>query len=130
MIRRASGMLALVAALVLTGCASEVARSGVAFQPSLATPRQTLEVSSPVTLTLSTGYQRSILAGSRWEHVGFVPQGDVYRPVGNVLTIEGANMHEAFLVLRDGRVVGFYLPGERAYSALDPATRITYKTVN
>lgn len=85
---------------------------------------------SLVTLTLSTGYQRSLLTGSRWEHVGSVPQGDVYRPVGTVFTIEGANMHEAYLVIRGDSVVGFYLPGEKSYSALQPAARIAYKTVN
>jgi hypothetical protein len=47
-----------------------------------------------------------------------------------VFTIEGANTHEANLVVRDNRIVGFYLPAERAFAPLEPATRISYKTVN
>jgi hypothetical protein len=123
-------MLALAAAFILGGCASEVVRSGVEFRPAPATGRQSIDMGSLVTVTLGTGYQRSILTGSRWERVGSVPQGDVYRPVGTVFTIEGANTHEAFLVIRDSQIVGFYLPGERSFSPLEPATRISYKTVN
>ena len=54
---------------------------------------------------------------------------DVVILLGTVFTIEGANMHEAYLVLREGRVVGFYLPGERAFSALEPPAPMTYKTI-
>ena len=129
MIWRRCPLLALAVAFILQGCASEVARSGVAFRPAQAKMRRTLEVGSLLTLTLATGYQRSVPTGSRWEYTGSVPQGEVYRPVGTVFTIEGANMHEAYLVLREGRVVGFYLPGERAFSALEPPAPMTYKTI-
>ena len=50
--------------------------------------------------------------------VGRVAQGLVLKPTQTVLTIEGAHMHEAYAVHRDGQLVGFYLPVERAYSAL------------
>jgi hypothetical protein len=119
----------LAAALIVVGCASEVVRSGVAFEPAGAKSRRTIEMSGLVTVMQAT-YQRSILTGSRWERAGSVPQGEVYRPIGTVFTIEGANTHEAYLVIRDNQLVGFYLPGERAYAPLEPATRITYKTVN
>lgn len=122
-------MLALAAAFILEGCASEVLRSSVVFRPAEAATRRTIEMGSLVTVMQAT-YQRSILTGSRWEHAGSVPQGEVYRPVGTVFTIEGANTHEAYLVVRDSQLVGFYLPGERAYAPLEPATRITYKIVN
>ncbi|MFX8297360.1 hypothetical protein ABTL30_20295, partial [Acinetobacter baumannii] len=57
--------------------------------------------------------------------VGTVPQGVVYRPVGTIFTIEGRQVHEAYLVIADQRLVGFYLPGEQAYSPLSTAVPIT-----
>lgn len=128
MIRQVGWTLALAAACILSGCASEVVRSGVDFKPAAA--RRTIEMGSLATLTLATGYQRSVLTGSRWEYAGSVPQGEVYRPVDTVFTIEGANTHEACLVVRDSRIVGFYLPAEKSFSALEPAARITYKAIN
>jgi hypothetical protein len=35
-----------------------------------------------------------------------------------VFTLEGANIHEAWLVIRGAALVGFYLPAERAFSPL------------
>lgn len=105
-------------------------RSSVEFRGADVSKRAPIEVTGLVTLSLGTGYQRNIITGSRWERVGTVPQGDVYRPVGTVFTIEGANMHEAFLVVRDSKVVGFYLPGEGAFSTLDPPVMLPFKTMN
>jgi predicted acetyltransferase len=43
-------------------------------------------------------------------------EGQVYKPVDGVFTVEGAQVHEAHLVLEGDRLVGFYLPVERAFS--------------
>lgn len=69
-------------------------------------------------MKLPTGYQREIRKGSLWRSAGSIPQGEVLRPVGTVFTIEGRQVHEAWLVLSDQKLVGFYLPGDQAYSAL------------
>jgi hypothetical protein len=61
--------------------------------------------------------------------VGLLPQGQVFRPVGTVFTIEGANMHEAFLVIQDARLVGFYLPGEHAFAPLETGIELEFKTL-
>jgi hypothetical protein len=63
-------------------------------------------------------YPRTLAAGSRWRHVGAVPAGEVYRPVGGVFTIEGRQVHEAYLVVSKSALVGFYLSGESRYSDL------------
>ena len=60
-------------------------------------------------------------AGSRWRFAGVIPQGGVYRAAQGVLTVEGANIHEAYLVIRERQVVGFYLPVEQAFSPLGEA---------
>ncbi|HZY01981.1 MAG TPA: hypothetical protein VFF02_00675 [Anaeromyxobacteraceae bacterium] len=100
------------------GCAAELKRAPVAFTPPASAEPRTLRVRETVPLTPSTGYTRYVKAGSTWRLAGSLPQGDVYRPVGDVFTVEGANVHEAYLVLAQGRVVGFYLPGEAAYAPL------------
>lgn len=100
------------------GCAAELKRAPVAFTPPASAEPRTLRVRETVPLTPSTGYTRYVKAGSTWRLAGSLPQGDVYRPVGDVFTVEGANVHEAYLVLAQGRVVGFYLPGESAYAPL------------
>ena len=52
---------------------------------------------------------------------GAIAQGTVYRAAQGVFTLEGANIHEAYLVLRGQELVGFYLPVEQAFSPLkDP----------
>lgn len=53
-----------------------------------------------------------------------MPQGDVYRPVGTIFTIEGRKVHEAYLVIRDRTLGGFYLPGEQNYSPLSTAVAL------
>lgn len=100
------------------GCVAELSRAPVGFTPVTSAEPRTLRVREAVSVTPSTGYTRVIKAGSTWRLVGSLPQGDVYRPVGDVFTVEGANVHEAYLVVTQGRVVGFYLPGEVAFAPL------------
>ena len=75
-------------------------------------------IRSDVDIRLSTGYRRTLPAKSEWRLAGRVPQGNVFRPIGTVFTIEGRNIHEAYLVMSGRDLVGFYLPGESQYSAL------------
>lgn len=106
----------LLLAAILSGCA-------VAHQPSAMTQVESgerLTLASEVQLRLATGYERTLKRGSRWTRVGLVEQGDVLRPYQHVLTVEGSHIHEAWLVVRDGKLVGFYLPAERAFSAQQP----------
>ena len=118
--RIAACVLACLAACAVAGCATAVVSAPVAYTP-LVLPSPTsglVSVQSSVHIQLPTGYKRDLAAGSRWRPVGRVPQGDVYRPVGTVFTIEGEQVHEAYLVVADHKLVGFYLPAEARYSAL------------
>ena len=103
----------------IAACAADLERSHVRFSSYSedALPR-VLRIPETVTLTPSTGYSETIEAGSTWERTGAIPQGEVYRPVGTVFSVEGANRHEAYLVISADRVVGFYLPGEEAFAPL------------
>lgn len=115
--------MALVFALA--GCAASVETAPVVF---VAAPGADITLTQAADVTLVTGYSRSLPLGSRWRKTGTVPQGSVYRPVDAVFTIEGRNVHEAYLVISPQRqLVGFYLPGESSLSPLSAQIPLSYK---
>lgn len=65
------------------------------------------------------GNSRTLRKGTRWDAVGRVVAGGVYRSRDQILTIECSNVFEAYLVVNGNRLVGFYLPVEKAFSPLD-----------
>jgi hypothetical protein len=128
----------LVAAFVLAistalaGCAS-VAHTPAVLQadaamaspaPRAPAPRA---LASQLQIDFDTGYSRTILAGSQWQRVGSIPQGMVYRPHLDVFTLEGAHIHEAYLVVDKDTLVGFYLPAERGFSPLKRQLAVNFK---
>lgn len=83
-------------------------------------PGRVYTLAEEVDVSSSSGYRRTLPRASRWESRGRVPAGQVFRRIDGILTIEGAHMHEAYLVIADGKVVGFFLPVERAFSPSTP----------
>lgn len=112
-----AAMLCLAAALV-AGCASEVKRAPAELAAGQPEQGRRYVTTLAVDARPESGYPRTIRAGTEFVVVGRVAQGLVLKPTQTVLTIEGAHMHEAYAVHRDGQLVGFYLPVERAYAAL------------
>jgi len=111
--------LLLVLIVEISACAAELESSHVRFSSdSEDAERRVLRIPVAVTLTPSTGYSQTLKAGCTWERTGAIPQGEVYRPVGTVFSVEGANWHEAYLVISGNRIVGFYLAGEEAFAPL------------
>ncbi len=111
---------ALAAIALLSGCASAVRTEATNFTPVAAgQPTTVVRLTSDATATPSAGYPRTLKAGSQWRLAGQVTQGQVFRPVNSVFTIEGRQVHEAYLVVSGGKLVGFYLPGEANYAALN-----------
>ncbi len=77
-------------------------------------------------IDLGTGFSRTLRRGTRWEPVGRIPEGDVYRTRDQVLTVEASHVYEAYIVVASGKLVGFYLPVQRTFSPLpDPLTLAT-----
>lgn len=84
------------------------------------------ELEKEVTVSLGHGYTRKLKKGTRWHYVGAVSYGDVFRTRDQILTVEASNIHEAYIVVSAGRLVGFYLPVEGSYSPLgDPQALYT-----
>ena len=113
-------LLALAIAAIVSGCATDVTRSAASLSPASG-ERTRIEIAQAVTVESSSGYSRTLPAGSAWELQGRLPQGAVYKRAGDVFTIEGAHVHEAYLVVSGSHLVGYYLPVERAFS---PAPRV------
>jgi hypothetical protein len=111
-----------IALLIMAACASEVQRvsASLSAPPPAAPPR--IEILKETYLPLSGGYSRTLPQGSTWELRGGLPEGAVYRRADGIFTVEGAHVHEAYLVIAANRLVGFYLPVEKAYSPLSPVT--------
>ncbi len=76
---------------------------------------------------LSTGYRRKLTKGSVWTYVGSTQHGLVYKSVGSVFTVEGANVHEAYLVVSGDELMGFYLPVEDSYTSLSKPVHLYYR---
>lgn len=81
-------------------------------------------------ITLDTGYHRSLVRGSQWVLAGEIDEGTVYKPTHGVFTLEGADVVEAYLVVSNNRLVGFYVPKTKGFSPLDHQVLITFSTEN
>ncbi|OAJ53880.1 hypothetical protein A6V36_10500 [Paraburkholderia ginsengiterrae] len=119
------------AALLLSACAPAIPVQSAQIVPlTAAGPHERVRVVTPVAVQLATGYSRQVKAGSVWRPAGEVPQGLVLQPVDTVFTIEGRQVHEAYLVVKENRLVGFFLPGESHFSVLEPSQPITVEKIN
>jgi hypothetical protein len=112
-----ASILVLFAAALAAGCASEVKRQPADLSADADVGRRQV-TTTVVEARLESGYTRTIRPDTEFVVFGRIAQGMVLKPTQTVLTVEGAHMHEAYAVLRDGALVGFYLPVERAYAAL------------
>lgn len=122
LLRRAfAAMPSTLAALLLCACAFAVPTEPAHFAPLAAgAPAPSISLARDAELRLSTGYSRTLPANSRWRAVGTLPQGTVYQRVDGVFSIEGRHVHEAYLVVKESALRGFYLPGEASFTPLSP----------
>ena len=119
--------LVVLLVVPLLGCASEVKREQARLSLSTTQETKSLQIVENATVQLSTGYARTIKAGSTWKRAGFLGTREVYSAVNDVFTIEGAHVHEAYLVLDGNTLIGFYLPGDQAVSWLQHKVTLRIK---
>lgn len=84
----------------------------------------TVSLTEDVAITLDTGYTRILKRNTKLELVGTVSQGNVYKPVDMLFTVEGANVHEAYLVVKHSDLVGFYLTGKNSFTKLTKTVKL------
>ena len=77
-----------------------------------------------VNVTLSSGYNEKLKSETKWDYIGKVEQGDVFKTEDQILTVEGSNIFEAYLVVSNGYIKGFYLPVEKTFSPLSSPKKL------
>jgi hypothetical protein len=118
-------MLFAVAGALLCACAFTVPAEPARLARLPAGPAASSVVLARDTeLRLSTGYTRTLPANSRWQAIGLLPQGTVYQRIDGVFSIEGRHVHEAYLVVHESALRGFYLPGEASFAPLTPSVSL------
>lgn len=81
---------------------------------AVAAPDLRLQAAAPFRMAIGPG--AVLPAGSRWRAVGALAQGTVYRPLNNVVLLEGQRVDEAWPVVSGGRLQGFFLPAEARFA--------------
>lgn len=122
MFHRLTGAAFAVVLLLAAGCASEVTRQTIDAPVVAPQAGKRFTLSQPASFRLDSGYGRTVPTNAEFVGVGRIAQGLVFRPIDIVLTVEGKHMHEAYAVVRDDTLVGFYLPVEKAFSPLSQTT--------
>jgi len=115
----------ILLALSAGGCAVE--QHSTQFSPLVVVEKSKLaRLDKVVNIQLDTGYSRTLKPGSLWRDIGSVTQGEVFKPYHDVFTLEGTNVHEAYLVVANNTLKGFYLPVERTFSPLNTQISLTF----
>ena len=118
------GLVVALSALGLVACAPEVVRRPTQMTSVAEQAKDTIEIGETVPVSVGPGYRRVIRRGSLWTRIGRSVEGEVFKPVDGVFTVEGAQIHEAYLALDGDRLVGFYLPVERAFAPVGDGKEI------
>ena len=107
---------------LLAACAPAVVQ-----EPARLTPEsgKSLRLTRTAVVPLPTGYSTTLRAGTQWQLVGTLAQGEVYRTRDQVVTLEGEHIHEGYIVLAGDALTGFYLPVERTFSPVTPHVPLT-----
>ena len=113
--------------LLFGGCAFDLAH--VSYKPTQfmpkPEPRMTLIMKDAVKVEQAPcGYTRTLLKDTRWDLIGTIPEGEVYKPKDQVLTVECSHVHEAYLVVSGGALIGFYLPVEKGFAPIAPTIKL------
>jgi hypothetical protein len=98
--------------LLIAACAPPVTQLPTQLTPGTG---KSFRLMREVEADISTGRSTTLRANTRWELVGTVTLGEVYRTRDQVVTVRGDGVHEGYIVVREGALVGFYLPVERAF---------------
>ena len=121
------GCLKVVTTFVLC-LIGAVACADIASTPSRLKSTSRTEVqyvlASSVDVRPIGGDSRTLNENSIWTNVGSITEGIVYRLQKGTLTAEAWDVHEAYIVVRDGNCVGLWLPFEKAFVPLSAATPI------
>jgi hypothetical protein len=64
----------------------------------------------------------TLRSGTTWLHVGSIEEGDVFKTRDQVVVVNSFNVQEAYIVVQEGKVVGYYLPVEKTFVKSKPVS--------
>lgn len=123
-------MALIVFGFVLGGCAQRISQTRAELEPARSASAAVAIVADADTqIRSSVGVARTITHDTVWDYAGRIGEGTVYAPRDTVLTVEGADVSEAYLVLRGEQIVGFYLPVQGTFSPASEPVPAQFSTV-
>lgn len=94
------------------------------------TQQSGFKLENEVNVDLGTGYSRKLNKGTEWYYISTISQGDIFKTNDQILTVEGSNIFEAFIVMSEKKLVGFFLPVEETYFSLSTAKSLPMVNIN
>ena len=113
--------------IFLTGCASEVVKIPANLSVNEPDKTRIIQIQKDTIVSSSSGYTKVIKVGSKWELIGEIEQGSVYKIIDDVFIVEGAHVHEAHIVIKNEELVGYYLPALKTFSISPEPTVLNYE---
>jgi hypothetical protein len=125
-------MLSCFLAILLNACAFDVMHvKKIPIQTELTNlSKSPFELEKEVNVSLGTGYNRKLKQGTMWRYVGTILYGDVFKTNDQILTVEGSNIYEAYIVVLSGKLVGFFLPVDHSFSPLSEPKELYIRETN
>jgi len=117
---------AVMGLLLFGGCAFNVVT--LHANPTTLTPSAEVEpryiLQSPIRTELVSGWATPLRAATRWQKIGQITEGEVFRTKDQVLTVEASNLYQADIVVKDGNIVGYYIPTSKSFTPCQDAKKI------
>lgn len=132
MLRKSVFLMYCLFIILFVGCAFDLVHvKQIPTQlDSMQFKKQSWKLVNDINIKLGTGYSRQLKSGTNWDYVGKIEHGDVYKTKDQILTIEGSNIFEAYIVVSEDKIVGFYLPVEKTYSPLSSPQEVQIEVIN
>lgn len=115
--RRTAAIVAV--GIMLGGCGATVDKRFSTMEPSQEDGVRSLFIPREMTVTMREGKDKTLKLGSRWDLIGLIEEGEIYRPINQQVVIDEADLGSACLVVTGEELVGFYSPQESAFIPLD-----------
>lgn len=108
-------LFALAVALLPAGCA-DAPQTTTQFVSASDSSSVVLTQNTTVPMPLMVRATNPLLKGTVWRTIGHCDQGDIYSTNDQTITITTANQRQAWPVVHDGQVVGFFLAVEKTFT--------------
>ncbi|MEX2500440.1 MAG: hypothetical protein WD397_16355 [Wenzhouxiangellaceae bacterium] len=108
----------LVAAVLATACS--ITQIPVTERITVHDNPSSVILHTPVVIELDHAKPVRLRAKSSWNRIGEIPQGTVYSTADQVVVVESFNTRQAYIVVNEGRVVGYFLPVENSFVKVAP----------